>query len=221
MGLVAQWSGIADGLPERWADVQLRLSLDRPETANRAAVLLGPIGPGRAGGRAAALDLGGRQRPGPAPPAAGTPRRRGHPGLARADLRDRRPDRGRARRRSRRRSRGVCTARGRLGGARRVVAGRLERPALHARAAVDGRPAPGRARDRAPQPLAPRSRSRLPFPCRAEATATAPRPEMAQRCLARLDERTIPGQLRLVEALSDTRPVATQGPTFIVDNRAV
>ena len=46
-------------------------------------------------------------------------------------------------------------------------------------------------------------------------------PEMARGCLSRLDERRSPVSLRLVEALSDTRPVATQGPTFIVGNRAV
>ena len=46
-------------------------------------------------------------------------------------------------------------------------------------------------------------------------------PEMARRCLARLDEAGITGRLSLLEALSDTRPVLTQGPTFVVGNRAV
>jgi hypothetical protein len=46
-------------------------------------------------------------------------------------------------------------------------------------------------------------------------------PEMARRCLARLDEAGIPGTLSLLEAFSDTKPVLTQGPTFVVGGRAV
>ena len=34
-------------------------------------------------------------------------------------------------------------------------------------------------------------------------------PEMARRCLERLDELGIPGELRLLEVLSDTQPVLT------------
>jgi hypothetical protein len=44
---------------------------------------------------------------------------------------------------------------------------------------------------------------------------------MVWRCLARLDEEGIPGQLRVVLALSDTRPVGTQGPVWYVGGRAV
>ena len=44
---------------------------------------------------------------------------------------------------------------------------------------------------------------------------------MARRCLERLDELGIPGQLTLLEVLSDTQPVLTQGPTFVVSERAV
>lgn len=46
-------------------------------------------------------------------------------------------------------------------------------------------------------------------------------PGMVRRCLARLDEAGLPGTLRLLEAFSDTRPVFTQGPTFVVADRAV
>jgi hypothetical protein len=37
-------------------------------------------------------------------------------------------------------------------------------------------------------------------------------PEMARRCLARLDEEEIKGRLLILWALSDTKAVATQGP---------
>jgi hypothetical protein len=46
-------------------------------------------------------------------------------------------------------------------------------------------------------------------------------PGMARRCLERLDEASIPGRLTLLEAFSETQPVLTQGPTFMVSNRAV
>src|SRR5438128_8694601 len=49
MSLVGQWKEIVKGLPERWADARLRLMLEDERTAERAAALLGPLNPGRAG----------------------------------------------------------------------------------------------------------------------------------------------------------------------------
>ena len=46
-------------------------------------------------------------------------------------------------------------------------------------------------------------------------------PLMARRCLERLDEERIPGRVDILRALSDTRPVATQGPVWRVGGRAV
>src|SRR5205814_1128973 len=37
-------------------------------------------------------------------------------------------------------------------------------------------------------------------------------PGMVERCLERCDEKGIRGAVRILRALSDTRPVATQGP---------
>jgi hypothetical protein len=44
---------------------------------------------------------------------------------------------------------------------------------------------------------------------------------MVRRCLARLDEEHIPGEVRILRALSDTHPVGTQGPVWILGGRAV
>jgi hypothetical protein len=44
---------------------------------------------------------------------------------------------------------------------------------------------------------------------------------MVRRCLARLDEEGIPGEVRIVLALSDTHPVGTQGPVWYVGGKAV
>ena len=46
-------------------------------------------------------------------------------------------------------------------------------------------------------------------------------PQMARRCLERLDEDGITGTLSVVRALSDTKPVATQGPVWRLGGRAV
>jgi hypothetical protein len=44
---------------------------------------------------------------------------------------------------------------------------------------------------------------------------------MVRRCLARLDERGITGSVEVLRALSDTRPVYTQGPVWYVGGKAV
>lgn len=44
---------------------------------------------------------------------------------------------------------------------------------------------------------------------------------MAGRCLARLDEEGIRGEMRVLHALSDTHPVATQGPVWYLGGKTV
>ena len=44
---------------------------------------------------------------------------------------------------------------------------------------------------------------------------------MVRRCLVRLDEAGIPGEVRMLRALSDTHPVGTQGPVWMVGGRQV
>jgi hypothetical protein len=44
---------------------------------------------------------------------------------------------------------------------------------------------------------------------------------MVHRCLARLDEAHIPGELRIVRALSDVHPVGTQGAVWYIGGKAV
>jgi hypothetical protein len=46
-------------------------------------------------------------------------------------------------------------------------------------------------------------------------------PGMVRRCLERLDAEGIRGQLRILRVLSDTDPVATQGPVWYVEGKAV
>ena len=44
---------------------------------------------------------------------------------------------------------------------------------------------------------------------------------MVRRCLTRLDDAGIPGDVRVLRALSDTHPVGTQGPVWYVGGKAV
>ena len=44
---------------------------------------------------------------------------------------------------------------------------------------------------------------------------------MVSRCLTRLDHDGIPGEVRVLRALSDTHPVATQGPVWYIGGKAV
>ncbi len=46
-------------------------------------------------------------------------------------------------------------------------------------------------------------------------------PEMARRCLERLDHEDIRGDVRILRALSDSRAVATQGPVWYIGGRSV
>jgi hypothetical protein len=44
-------------------------------------------------------------------------------------------------------------------------------------------------------------------------------PQMVRRCLERCDADSLEGSVTVLRALSDTRPVATQGPVWLADGR--
>jgi hypothetical protein len=44
---------------------------------------------------------------------------------------------------------------------------------------------------------------------------------MARRCLERLDEVGIGARVEILRALSDTKPVLTQGPVWYLEGKAV
>ena len=46
-------------------------------------------------------------------------------------------------------------------------------------------------------------------------------PSMVHRCLERCDEAGIPGSVTVLRVLSDSRPVGTQGPVWLVGGRTV
>ena len=44
---------------------------------------------------------------------------------------------------------------------------------------------------------------------------------MTRRCLERVDAEELRGELDILRVLSDTHPVATQGPVWYVEGRSV
>jgi hypothetical protein len=189
--LAEQWEEIQRGLPEDWSSARLSLALADPTVADRAAGLLVPVTPGRRAYR----------------------------------------------------FRFAAVKRG-LGGIEEQA------PAPEAPAAVRPALASAWSRaletlppdwsdlyceleltstdylERAALLCAPLNPARVPddpafrFRC-ARRFGYGAAPEMVQRCLERLDTEDIRGDVRILRALSDSKPVATQGPVWYVGGKAV
>ncbi|MDQ3876669.1 MAG: hypothetical protein M3322_14180 [Actinomycetota bacterium] len=214
MSLVDQWRQVRAGLAENWADARLLLRLADAARADRAAALLAPLTAGRLSG--GLRFSSSRRGSGPRPEAVERL-------LARLDREG-------------------------IGGTLELVSTaeaeapppEVRRPALEAswEAAIAALPpdwsdlyceveiASSDHLDRAALLLAPvnpaRHGGKLGFRFRcARRFGYGASPRMVQRCLARLDEEDIRGHVRILRALSDTHPVATQGPVWYVGGRSV
>jgi hypothetical protein len=216
VSVVDQWQAIQRYLPEGWGDARLRLTIPDPGDCERAAVLLGPVNPGR---RGKVITLFTAQR-GAGPSPALIQRL-----LARLDRE------------------GI---EGQL-----VLLGAGASEAERAAPPVEAKPfVPAWDAELAALPddwsdlyaeielestdyleraallLAPVNPSRYGekpgFRFRvARRFGYGASPEMARRCLERLDEEGMRGAVRVLRVLSDTRPVQTQGPVWYVGGRAV
>jgi len=215
MALVDQWRAIQDGLPDDWQAARLRLTLtDRPR-AERAAALLGPANAGLYANFVTFQVVRG---------GGGTSPELARRLLARLDTE-------------------------RMGGALRLI-GADQAAAAQARAGtrlelaqqwellVSELPADwsdlyaeiefasSDYLDPGALLLAPVNPSRVPerlaFRFRvARRFGYGASPEMTRRCFERLDADSIRGTVRVLWALSDTRPVYTQGPVWYAGGRAV
>jgi hypothetical protein len=213
VGLAAQWERISASLPDDWERAELRLVVPEQRLRPRAAALLGPLTPGRAGEE---LRFVVSRRSGVGPEAA---RRL----LAHLD------EEGIA---------GTLVLSASAAGA--AVEETPARPLLAATwdelvaalpedwsdllcrieltSSDDLPPAALLA-----APLNPsRPAKELGFDFRVARTfGYGTSPQMTRRCLARLDEAGIPGRLELLRALSDSQPVATQGPVWYVGGKVL
>jgi len=209
--LVEQWKSIESGLDPRWHDVRLSLRIGTDKERKRAAALLGPAGPGLAG--SAIRFYVTRSGQGIGPEAA---RRL----LSRIDGE---------------RIGGQLTA---ISSSEAEAPPEIARTTLTAEweAALEVLPSDwsdlvaeleldsSADVDRAAvfcAPLNPMQSTGKPgfrFRCASERGYGAS-VGMVGRCLARLDEAGIGGHIRITQALSDVRPVGTQGATFVVGRR--
>jgi hypothetical protein len=214
VSVVEQWREIQDGLPEDWADARLRLTIQDAELAARAAALLGPINPGRRGNvlRFYAARRGTGQSPGLVERL-----------LARLDE-ERIPGQLEL----------VGTDEAEL------APPQVERPTLAGTwdASVAALPpdwsdlycevelVSSDWLDRAALLMAPVNPARFGgvpgFRFRvARLFGYGASPGMTRRCLERVDQEHIRGELRILRVLSDTNPVHTQGPVWYVEGRSV
>ena len=215
MKLAEQWGEIVAGLPRGWDTASLALSLEDSEQAGRTALILGPAAPGR---RDATFRLHvRRQSEGLAPSAELTGRV-----LARLDRE------------------GI---RGRLELAEEPAAVEPEAPATRGLAAqwdelVGALPADWSHLyaeveldstdfiERGALLMAPANPAlfggprTLRFRC-AQRVGYGVAPEMARRCLERLDAERITGRGRILRVVSDAHPVGTQGPVWHVAGKTV
>jgi hypothetical protein len=213
VGLAEQWNAVEQGLDPRWSDARLDLRIDDPARRDRAAALLAPASPGRMG--ASVRFVATRDGTGVGPEAL---RRM----LRRID------------------AEGIAGTLALLGSADTPA---QAVPAL-ASLAVDWDAAtavlPSDWSDLlceldltssdhiergalllAPiNPIQSVGHTGFRFRC-AHTFGYGASAGMVRRCLARLDADDIPGEVRILRALSDTHPVGTQGPVWYVEGKAV
>ena len=218
MGLVAQWDGMVAELPAAWPEIGLPLRLARPDDAATRGGAARIAEPGRRRRRAPPARDVTEARPARASsggcwPGSTSRASRGTLELV-APTRRRQPPRSAPRPRPR----PLAAAWDEL------VAGPprgLERPAVPRRAPIERRARSRRARARAGQPLAARRTRSASASASRAASATAPRRGWRGAASSASTRRAFPAGLRLLEVFSDTQPVLTQGPTFVVSDRAV
>jgi hypothetical protein len=213
MSLVVEWREIVRELPEGWADASFRLLIEDEGDCDRAAALLGPLNPGR---RGKMLGFHTARR------GAGS-----SPGLVERLLR--RLDEERINGRLELVNAGEAAAEPVL--RRETLAGSWD-------AALAGLPPDWSDLyaevelvstdwlDRAALLMAPVNPARYSeqpgFRFRvARRFGYGASAEMTRRCLERVDDEPIRGELRILRVLSETDPVSTQGPVWYVGGRSV
>jgi hypothetical protein len=211
VSVAEQWNAIGSKLPEGWARARLRLELADHETADRAAALLGPLGPYRSAPTALVFAVA---RDG----SAASP-----DSLARL---------------LRNVPSGTLVLSGSQAAPERVPTQRLEPLTASWDRAIAGLPADWsdlyaevqltstdfveRASVLCVQcnPRRDGTRAALRFRC-ARVRGYGVSPEMARRCFERCDAERIEGSVSVLRVLCDSRPVATQGPVWIANGKTI
>ena len=213
MSLVDQWQAIERGLPEGWGNARLRLTAAEEGQCERAAALLGPATPGRH--RRVLSFFAARRGAGPSPDLVVRLLQRLDREGIEGDLELVGSD--------------VSEAAAATAPSTFVEAWERELAALPddwSDLYIEAELFSSDYLERAALLLAPLNPARYGgkpgFRCRvARRFGYGASPEMTRRCFERLDEEDIRGRVAVLRALSDTRPVQTQGPVWYVGGRSV
>jgi hypothetical protein len=215
MKLADQWRQIRAELPEDWHEARLDVAVPRAEQRPRAAALLGPATPGRAGEslRVSVHRGGGGVGPDAVDRLFGrldSERIRATVSLLGTDVRER--------------AEPVVAPRGSAVGAWDAAVAAL--PPDWSDLLCEVELTSTDHVDQSALLLAPVNPYRVPQRAAlrfrvARSFGYGASPEMTRRCLARLDEAGIPARPTVLRALSDTDNVATQGPVWRVGGKAV
>jgi hypothetical protein len=221
MALAERVDEFLRGLPRTWERARLEITLEEPEEAERAALILAPATPGRAGSTFTLYVHNGTRRLAPTPElvrrvvarldAEGI---RGRIRLAGHDEPAREPSPPPQR----------AGAPPRLADSWAAIVGRLppDWSDLYAEVELDSTD----YLERGALLLAPVNPARYAgatafrFRC-ASRTGYGVAEPMARRALQRLDEEGMRGRVRVLRVLSDTSSAFTQGPVWRVDGRSV
>ena len=213
MGLVDQWQAIERSLPEGWDDTRLRLTIAEGSDPERAAALLGPATPGRHGQVISFFTA--KRGAGPSPELVNRLLRRLDREGVKGELELVGSDAAAA---------AVAVEPRRLAPAwdAEVAALPDDWSDLYVEVELDS----SDYLERAALLMAPVNPARYGgkpgFRFRvARRFGYGASPEMTRRCFERLDEEGIRGRVQVLRALSDTRPVQTQGPVWYVGGRTV
>jgi len=216
--LVDQWAAVERRLPPDWETVSLRLRTEQPDELSEAARILGPMNVGRAGDT---LAFAVRRAGGAAGPEAA---RRLFARLDQARIWCLLEQEGVTEPEPFVEEPSAATERRPLAVAWDEALGALpadwsdllcaldiDSSALLPRAALLCAPVnPTRARDRVG----------FTFRC-ARLAGYGVSPSMARRCFERLDDEGIPGAVTVLQVVSDSDNVGTQGPVFVVGGKAL
>ena len=213
MRLVEQWRRIGAEFPVGWDTARLAITVPRPDQRERAGFLLSPASPGRSGEtlQITLSKAGGAIGPDQCTKLLrklDTERIRGTLTLLETVRREAEPEAP---------STQLATA---------WAAALAELPSDWSDLYCELELGSSDHLDRAALLLAPINPARVPgrsaFRFRvARSFGYGTSPQMTARCLERVDAEGVPGVLTILRSLSDTHNVATQGPVWRVDGKAV
>jgi hypothetical protein len=212
MKLVDQWRALEARLPREWEEVRLRLVPEESKQLERVAAILGPLSPGHVDG---ALVFHVRRAGSAAGPEgvrrllARIDKQRLWSTLTRDEVREA--------------ERVAAAPRRSVVGSWEALLTELPRDwsELLCRLEISGSDLLPRAALLC-APINPtRDRDSVGFLFRVGRIGYGVSTTMARRCFERLDEEQIAGSVTLLRVLSDTRPVATQGSSWIVAGRVL